>query len=152
LIRSEKASGKTRDGRDELSTILDFIAAGDMLVVVTLDRLGRATRDVLNLVHEIEQKGAHLRVLEPAIDTAGPMGRMVITVLGMVSEMELGFIHDRQRAGIAAAKKRGVYKGRPPSLDYKRIAELRGQGVGASFIDRELGCSRGAIYKVLGRN
>ena len=55
-------------------------------------RLGRSTRDVLNLVHELEQKGASLRVLEPAIDTAGLMGRMVLTVLGMVAEMELGFI------------------------------------------------------------
>jgi DNA invertase Pin-like site-specific DNA recombinase len=54
------------------------------------------TRDVLNLVHELEEKGASLRVLEPAIDTGGPMGRMVLTVLGMVAEMELGFIRDRQ--------------------------------------------------------
>src|SRR3984957_13436850 len=71
---------------------------------VKLDRLGRNTRDVLNLVHELEEKGAGLRVLEPAIDTGGPMGRMVLTVLGMVAQMELGFIRDRQRAGIDAAK------------------------------------------------
>ena len=57
---------------------------------VKLDRLGRNTRDVLNLVHELEEKGASLRVLEPAIDTGGPTGRMVLTVLGMVAEMELG--------------------------------------------------------------
>jgi DNA invertase Pin-like site-specific DNA recombinase len=68
--------------------------------VVKLDRLCRNTRDVLNLVHELGQRGASLRVLEPAIDTGGPMGRMVVTVLGMVAEMELGFIRDRQRAGI----------------------------------------------------
>ena len=63
---------------------------------------------VLNLVHELEEKGASLRVLEPAIDTGGAMGRMVLTVLGMVAEMELGFIRDRQRAGIGAAKVRGI--------------------------------------------
>ena len=63
--------------------------------MVKLDRLGRNTRDVLNLVHEREERGASLRVLEPAIGTGGPMGRMVLTVLGMVAEMELGFIHDR---------------------------------------------------------
>jgi DNA invertase Pin-like site-specific DNA recombinase len=78
-----------------------------------LDRLGRNTRDVLNLVHELEEKGASLRVLEPAIDTGGPMGRMVLTVLGMVAEMELGFIRDCQRAGIDAAKAKGIYKGPP---------------------------------------
>jgi DNA invertase Pin-like site-specific DNA recombinase len=58
-------------------------------------------------VHELEEKGASLRVLEPAIDTGGPMGRMILTVLGMVAEMELGFIRDRQRAGIDAAKAGG---------------------------------------------
>ena len=65
-----------------------------------MDRLGRNTRDVLNLVHEIDQKGASLQVLEPAIDTAGAMGKMVLTVLGMVSEMELSFIKQRQAEGI----------------------------------------------------
>jgi DNA invertase Pin-like site-specific DNA recombinase len=103
----------------------------------------------LNLVHELEQKGAHLRVLEPEISTKGPMGRMVLTVLGMVAEMEVGFIRDRQRAGIEAAKARGVYKGRPVTLDRKRIVALKAEGKGATEIARELGCSRGAVYKVL---
>jgi Resolvase, N terminal domain len=64
-----------------------------------LDRLGRSTRDVLNLVHELESKDAHLRVLEPEVSTKGPVGKMVLTVLGMVAEMEVGFIRERQRAG-----------------------------------------------------
>jgi DNA invertase Pin-like site-specific DNA recombinase len=63
--------------------------------VVELDRLGRNTLDVLNLVHELEEKGATLRVLEPAIDTGGPMGRMVLTVLGMVAEMERDSVPER---------------------------------------------------------
>ena len=110
-IRKENVSGKSRDGRDELSIILDFLREGDVLVVHKLDRLGRSTRDVLNLVHKITEKGASLQVLEPAIDTSGPLGKMVLTTLGMVSEMELGFKKDRQRAGIEAAKARGAYKG-----------------------------------------
>ena len=105
----------------EASLILDFICPGDLLIVVKLDRLGRNTRDVLNLVHELEEKGASLRVLEPAIDTGGPMGRMVLTALGMVAEMELGFLRDRQRAGIDAAKAKGVYKGRLVTFDRARI-------------------------------
>ena len=80
LIRTETVSGGSRDSRNELASILDFVRAGDVLIVVKLDRLGRNTRDVLNLVHELEEKGASLRVLEPAIDTGGPMGRMVLTV------------------------------------------------------------------------
>src|SRR5580692_107435 len=70
LIRTETVSGGSRNGRDELASILDFIRPGDVLIVVKLDRLGRNTRDVLNLVHELEEKSASLRVLEPAIDTA----------------------------------------------------------------------------------
>src|SRR3546814_1795421 len=68
---------------------MQFLRADDELVVLRLDRLGRSTRDVLNLVHELDQQGASLRVLEPEVTTAGSMGRMVITILGMVADMEL---------------------------------------------------------------
>src|SRR5262245_10484404 len=75
VIRREKGSGRTRDGRTELAIILDFIRPGDTLAVVKLDRLGRSTRDVLNLVHELESKDAHLRVLEPEVSTKRPSPR-----------------------------------------------------------------------------
>jgi DNA invertase Pin-like site-specific DNA recombinase len=118
--------------------------------VVKLDRLGRNTRDVLNLVHELEEKGASLRVLEAAIDTGGPMGRMVLTVLGMVAEMELGLIHDRQRAGIDAGKAKGVYKWPPGYFrprSHRRPAKRRRDG---RHRDRQvIGCKRGNIYKTL---
>jgi DNA invertase Pin-like site-specific DNA recombinase len=148
IVRTE-VSARSRDGRSELEAVMAFIRRGDVLVVVKLDRLGRSTRDVLNLVHELEQKGASLKVLEPEIDTAGPMGRMVLTVLGMVAEMELGFIRDRQRAGIDAAKVKGVYKGRPPTFDRARIVALRKEGMGATEIARAVGCKRGNVYKAL---
>jgi DNA invertase Pin-like site-specific DNA recombinase len=74
---------------------------------------------------------------------------MMLTVLGMVPEMELGFIKERQLADIEAAKAKGVYQGRPTSIDHARIKELKAQGIGATAIARELGCSRGAIYKVM---
>jgi DNA invertase Pin-like site-specific DNA recombinase len=80
---------------------------------------------------------------------AGPLGRMVLTVLGMVAEMELGFIKERQAAGIAKAKANGVYKGRPVRLNHAQIKTLRSQGLGATAIAKQLGCSRGAIYKAL---
>lgn len=149
IVRLEKVSGRSRDGLTELQTILDFIRAGDTLVVTKLDRLGRSTRDVLNLIHELDQKGASLRILEPEVSTAGPLGRMVLTVLGMVAEMELGFIKERQAAGIAKAKAKGIYKGRPVSLDHDQIRTLRSEGLGATAIAKQLGCSRGAIYKAL---
>ncbi|WHO38500.1 recombinase family protein [Sphingobium sp. AP49] len=150
IIRMEKVSGRSREGRTELETILEFIQAGDTLVVAKLDRLGRSTRDVLNLVHELEERGAALRVLEPEIDTSGPMGKVVLTVLGMVSEMELGFIRERQKDGIAKAKAEGRYKGRPVTLDAVELRRLKTEGLGATEIARRLNCSRSAVYKVLG--
>lgn len=149
IVRVEKVSGRSREGRTELATILEFVRPGDSVVVVKLDRLGRSTRDVLNLVHELDQKGAALRILEPEVSTAGPIGKMVLTVLGMVAEMELGFIKERQATGIAKAKAAGVYKGRPVSLDHAQIKALRSQGLGPTAIAKQLGCSRGAVYKAM---
>jgi DNA invertase Pin-like site-specific DNA recombinase len=152
VIRQEKVSGRSREGRDELKTVMDFLRPGDQLVVVKLDRLGRSTRDVLNLVYELELRDASLRVLEPEVSTAGPMGRMVLTVLGMVAEMELGFIKERQKAGIEKAKAEGVYRGRPAKLDHDKIRKLRAEGLGATAIAEAVGCKRAMVYKVLNKS
>lgn len=149
IIRAETSSGASRDGRTELATVLEFLREGDELVVHRLDRLGRSTRDVLNLVHELDAKGASLRVLEPEVTTAGDMGRMVITILGMVADMELKFIRDRQRAGIDAAKDKGVYKGRQKRADDDAIRRLASEGVPKAQIARDLGVSRMTIYRAL---
>ena len=77
------------------------------------------------------------------------MGNMVLVVLSMVAEMELGFIKERQRAGIEQAKAKGVYKGRPVTLDHQAILRMRKEGKGATDIAKAVGASRGAIYKVL---
>ncbi|WP_370372813.1 recombinase family protein [Henriciella pelagia] len=105
-----------------VDTVLEFLQAGDELVVHRLDRLGRSTRDVLNLIHELHGKGISLQALEPEITTASDMGRMVITVLVMVADMELKLIRDRQRAGIKVATSRGVYKGRQKRVDDAAVA------------------------------
>jgi DNA invertase Pin-like site-specific DNA recombinase len=149
VVREEAASGRSRIGRTELETILEFIRAGDALVVVKLDRLGRSTRDVLNLVHELESKGAALRVLEPEIDTSRPEGRIILTTLSMVAEMELTFIKERQRAGIEAAKAKGIYKGRKRSIDGNAVCKLHKEGIGATEIARRLGIGRASVYKAL---
>ncbi len=149
IVREEAASARSRDGRSELETLLTFIQPGDTLVVVKLDRLGRSTRDVLNLVHELEIKGAALRVVEPEIDTSRPEGRIILTTLSMVAEMELTFIKERQRAGIEAAKAKGAYKGRKPTIDRDAVHRLRNEGLGATEIARRLGIGRASVYKVL---
>ncbi len=86
-------------------------------------------------------------MLEPAIDTAGPMGRMVLTVLGVVAETELGFIRDRQRAGIDAGKAKGIYKGRPLTFDRARIVSLRKEGMGLLRSPRLSGANAGTCTR-----
>ncbi len=149
VIRSETGSGASREGRTELETILQFLRAGDELVVLRLDRLGRSTRDVLNLVHELDGKGASLRVLEPEVSTAGDVGRLVITILGMVADMELRFIKDRQRAGIETAKAQGVYKGRAKNVNDDEIRRRIEAGATKAAVARSLKISRMTVYRAL---
>jgi DNA invertase Pin-like site-specific DNA recombinase len=149
VIRSEKVSGASRNGRLELATILDFLRPGDELVVTRLDRLGRDTRDVLNLIHECEQKEAFVTVLDPHVSTRGEMGHIVLTVLGMVAQMERRFIKERQRDGIEQAKAEGTYKGGKRRLDHGKILTLYKQGQGPAAIARALGCSRMQVYRVI---
>jgi DNA invertase Pin-like site-specific DNA recombinase len=149
IIRSEKVSGGSRDGRAELATVLEFLRPGDELVVTRLDRLGRDTRDVLNLIHECEQKGAFVTVLDPHVSTRGDMGHVVLTVLGMVAQMERRFIRERQREGIERAKVEGVYQGGKRRLDREQIKAMRASGVGPAAIAKAVGCSRMQVYRVL---
>ncbi|MBZ9679635.1 recombinase family protein [Mesorhizobium sp. CO1-1-2] len=149
VIRSEKVSGGSRDGRTELATVLDFLRPGDELLVTRLDRLGRDTRDVLNLIYECEQKGAFVTVLDPHVSTRGEMGHIVLTVLGMVAQMERRFIKDRQRDGIEQAKRDGVYKGGKQRLDYNRVFQMHSDGKRPSEIANAVGCSRMQVYRIL---
>ena len=149
IVRAEKVSGASRDGRTELATILEFLRPGDELVVTRLDRLGRDTRDVLNIVHECERKGAHITVLDPHVSTRGEMGSVVFTVLGMVAQMERRFIKERQREGISRAKAEGAYEGGKRRLSWERVKELHASGAGPASIARELGCSRMQVYRIL---
>ncbi|MHC2303422.1 recombinase family protein [Rhizobium mongolense] len=149
IVRSETGSGASRDGRTELETVLQFLRADDELVVLRLDRLGRSTRDVLNLVHELDGKGASLRVLEPEVSTAGDVGRLVITILGMVVDMELRFIKDRQRAGIETAKAQDVYKGRAKNIDDDEIRRRIEAGATKAEVARSMKISRMTVYRAL---
>lgn len=149
VIRSEKVSGGSREGRTELATILAFLRPGDELVVTRLDRLGRDTRDVLNLIHEAEERGASVTVLDPHVSTRGEMGHVVLTVLGMVAQMERRFIKERQREGIARAKADGAYTGGKRRLNREQVRTLYASGNGPAAIATALGCSRMQVYRIL---
>jgi len=150
IVRSEKVSGASRDGRSELKTVIDFLRPDDELIVTRLDRLGRDTRDVLNIIHEVEQMGAFVTVLDPYVSTRGDMGHLVITVLGMVAQMERRFIKDRQRDGIERAKSNGVYKGGQRRIDRDAVLALKQEGKTPTQIATEVGCSRMQVYRILG--
>jgi DNA invertase Pin-like site-specific DNA recombinase len=151
IIRSEKVSGGSREGRTELATIIEFLRQGDEVVVTRLDRLGRDTRDVLNIVHECQQRGAFVTVLDPLVSTRGEMGHIILTVLGMVAQMERRFIKERQQDGIERAKAACVYKGGKVRLDRALVHRLHQQGLGASAIAKHAKCSRMQVYRILKR-
>lgn len=149
IIRSEKVSGGSREGRIELATIIEFLRPGDELVVTRLDRLGRDTRDVLNIVHECDQRQAFVTVLDPHVSTRGEPGRIVMTVLGMVAQMERRFIKERQREGIERAKNEGVYRGGKCRIDRERVKAMHDAGSNPTTIARAVGCSRMQVYRIL---
>src|SRR4051812_24817066 len=150
IVRSEKVSGGSREGRTELATIIEFLRPGDELMVTRLDRLGRDTRDVLNIIYECDQRQAFVTVLDPHVTTRGEAGRIVLTVLGMVAQMERRFIKERQREGIERAKGEGVYRGGKRRLDREAVNAMKAAGHGPAAIASALGCSRMQIYRILG--
>lgn len=152
IVRSEKVSGGSRDGRTELATVIEFLRAGDELVVTRLDRLGRDTRDVLNIVHECQERGAFVTILDPHVSTRGEMGHVILTVLGMVAQMERRFIKDRQREGIERAKTLGAYKGGKRRIDHVSVHKMSASGLSSVAIAKALSCSRMQIYRILRTN
>ena len=139
LIREEKRSGTTAEGRDELKTLLAFIRKGGTLVVTRIDRLARSIGDLQVMMGELKAKGAALRCTEQLVDTTTAAGKAFLDMLGVFAEFETNLRRERQMEGIAAAKRAGVYKGRKPSLDVAEIRRLKGEGVGASEIAKRLG-------------
>jgi len=129
--------------------IIEFLRPGDEMVVTRLDRLGRDTRDVLNVIHECEQRQASVMVLDPLVSTRGEMGHVVLTVLGMVAQMERRFIKERQREGIQQAKAQGVYVGGKRRLDRAQVRSLHLSGITPTEITTQLGCSRMQVYRIL---
>ena len=151
IIREEKASATSRDGRPVLSLIMDMMGKGDKLVVWKLDRLARNMGDLMDIVRQLEGKGATVEVLDQRIDTATASGKAFLQMLGVFAEFETNLRKERQLAGIERAKKKGVYKGRPASIDAEKIKHLKEQGVGVSEIVKRTGVSRASVYRVLGQ-
>lgn len=149
IIRSEKKSGTTTGGRDELRTLLDFTRTGDTVLVTRVDRLARSIADLDAIVKELESRGVALKATEQPIDTSSAAGRAFLQMLGVFAEFETAIRRERQLEGIAKAKAEGVYKGRKRSIDTERIRALMEEGKGASEIARLMGIGRASVYRVL---
>ena len=150
IIRGEKASGTKLAGREQLQTILDFVASGDTIVVTKLDRLARSLADLSRIVEKLNEKGASLKVLNANIDTGNATGRAFLGMLGVFAEFETSIRKERQLEGIRKAKAEGVYTGRKATIDPREIKRLKAEGMGPSEIARELKIGRASVYRLLG--
>jgi DNA invertase Pin-like site-specific DNA recombinase len=153
IIRQEKASGTSMNGRTELQTILDFIQAGDTLVVTRTDRLARSIADLQTIVRAIKAKGAFLHCTEQPIDTGTAAGKAFLDMLGVFAEFETNIRKERQLEGIQKAKAKGdVYKGRPAKLAGQhgaQVADMKAAGLGPTAIADKLGIARRSVYRLL---
>jgi DNA invertase Pin-like site-specific DNA recombinase len=149
IIRQEKVSGASTAGRKELAAILDFIRAGDILVVTRIDRLARSIADLQQIVVQLAARNARLQATEQPIDTSTAAGKAFLDMLGVFAEFETNLRRERQLEGIARAKAAGKYKGRKPEIDPAAVQELRARGLGATEIAKQLQIGRASVYRAL---
>jgi len=148
IIRTEQKSGNNLADRKELNNILDFIHKDEYLVVTRIDRLARSLKDLQIIVDRLKAKGAHLITIEQPVNTSTATGKAFFDMLGVFAEFETNLRRERQADGIAAAKNKGIYKGRPPSIDQDKIKQHLLEGKRPTQIAKELEISRGTIYKI----
>ena len=141
--------------RPELQAALDYVREGDTLVVTKLDRLARSVGHLREITHYLEGKGVALRILDlggSAIDTKGPMGKLMLTMVGAFAEFERDMMLDRQRAGIAKAKAEGKYKGRKPTaraMSAEVIMAVIENKELPSAAAKRLGVGRASVFRIL---
>lgn len=150
-VFKETVSG-ARSDRPELKKALDALTDGDVLVVTRLDRLARSTRDLLDIVHLIETRGAKLKALTDSwADTTTPTGKLILTVLGGLAEFERSLIAERTAEGRERARRAGRRMGRPPKLSAYQlevVLKMRRKGQDNAEIARVLGVSRSTISRI----
>ncbi|MFC3442171.1 recombinase family protein [Sphingobium rhizovicinum] len=151
VVFSDIGNGSTLVGRDGLDSLLKLLEPGDEVISLHPDRIGRDTADLLTVGKRIVERKAVLRIHDPQIvfDGSDFMGEVLLTLFGMVGSIEKHFIKARQRRGIEAAKAKGIYKGRPPSIDPVRVRELHQQGMGPTAIAKNLKIARASVYRAL---
>lgn len=151
-VFTEKASGAQRD-RPQLKAALDYMRAGDTLVVWKLDRLARSIKQLIETVEEMGERGIGLRSLTEAIDTTTAGGKLVFHVFAALAEFERGVIRERTKAGLEAARARGKLGGRPPALKATDLAAakamLRDPEITVTEVAKRLGVVPSTLYRHL---
>ena len=136
-IFSEKLSGANAD-RPQLKAMLDYVREGDTLYVESVSRLGRSTRDLLNIIDTLTDKGVTLVSHKEDIGTDTPTGKFMLTVFAALSQLEREQLKQRQREGIEIAKAQGKYTGRKPiPIDWTKFGQLYGEWKSKSITGRD---------------
>lgn len=150
----EKVSAAKTSNRPQFQEMLRYLRNGDILQVTSADRLARSTRDLLDIVQSLKDRGVQVEFLDnPALNTDTPQGEFMLTILAAVAQLERSIIRERQAEGIAIARAAGKYD-RAPKLSPEQAREVRrldALGVPKTAIARKMGCSRHTIYSVLDR-
>ncbi|MBB5750120.1 DNA invertase Pin-like site-specific DNA recombinase [Micrococcus sp. TA1] len=143
----------TKAKRPQLDKLLEHARRGDELVVWKLDRLGRNTRQLLDLIDHLESEGVHFRSLTEGIATTGPMGKAMLTVMSAFAQLERDQLAERTKAGMAAAAARGRRGGRPAvtaeAEKVRQAGQYRHAGLTPPEIGKLLGVSRATVYRYL---
>lgn len=146
----DRASGKNTD-RPQLQKMLSFVRQGDTVVVESISRFARNTRDLLELIEQLNAKEVGFISKKEAIDTGTPTGKFMLTVFAAVAELEREYILQRQKEGIALAKQAGKYKGRKP-IDRTALQpvleEYRKGQLTAAQAMRKMGVSKSTFYRI----
>ena len=152
-LYEDKASGKS-DDRPHLAACLKALRAGDTLLVWKLDRLGRDLRHLVNIVHELTERGVGLKVLTgqgAAIDTTTASGKLVFGIFAALAEFEREMISERTKAGLASARARGRKGGRPYKMTPAKIrlamASMGNKDTNVGALCKELGITRQTLYR-----
>ncbi len=151
-IFSDKASGKDTN-RPQLEAMLTYVREGDSIVVHSLDRLARNLDDLRKIVQDLVKQGVKIEFIKEKLifDVENsPYTLLMLSVMGAFAEFERAIIRERQREGIALAKKKGKYTGRKPALNQQQIEALRQRfqnGENRSALARDFGISRETLYK-----